>query len=62
MKLTRELKGKKVAVLGLSFKPNTDDMRDAVSIRVVEELLKLDAKVAVYDPAAYGKCKAYIRQ
>jgi len=52
MKLTGELKGKKVAVLGLSFKPNTDDMRDAVSIRVVEELLKLDAKVAVYDPAA----------
>ena len=51
-KLVGSLDGKKIAVLGLSFKPNTDDMRDAVSIRVVEGLLRKKAKVSVYDPAA----------
>ncbi len=51
-KLVGSLDGKKIAVLGLSFKPNTDDMRDAVSIRVVEGLLRKKARVSVYDPAA----------
>jgi len=44
--------GKNVAILGLSFKPGTDDMRDAVSIKIVEELLKRKARVSAYDPAA----------
>lgn len=52
-----KLKGKRVALLGLSFKPGTDDMRDAVSLRVVSELLDRDVKVAVHDPAAMKNAK-----
>lgn len=50
--LTGGLSGKRVAVLGLSFKPNTDDMREAVSIKVVGGLLENHAEVRTYDPAA----------
>jgi len=46
------LSGKKFAVWGLSFKPKTDDMREAPSIVVVEELLKNGAAVSVFDPVA----------
>jgi len=46
------LEGRKVSVLGLAFKPNTDDMRHAVSIKVVDRLLEEGAKVTVYDPKA----------
>ena len=47
-----ELAGKRVAVLGLAFKPNTDDMRDAPSIPLVEGLLKRGAEVSAFDPVA----------
>lgn len=46
------LEGKKIAVLGLAFKPDTDDMRDAVSIKIVEELLRKGANVFAHDPKA----------
>jgi len=46
------LDGRVVAVLGLAFKPNTDDMREAKSVEVVERLLELGATVRVYDPVA----------
>lgn len=46
------IKGKKIAVLGLSFKPDTDDMRFAPSIGIIETLLKEGAKVTLYDPQA----------
>ncbi|MGH6659579.1 MAG: UDP-glucose dehydrogenase family protein [Sphingomicrobium sp.] len=47
-----KLKGKKIAVLGLAFKPNTDDMRDAPSIPLIEGLQAGGASVAAFDPVA----------
>ncbi len=46
------LEGRAVAVLGLAFKPNTDDMREAKSVEVIERLLELGASVRTYDPVA----------
>jgi len=48
----KDLKGKRIAVWGLSFKPRTNDMRDAPAIRVIETLLAEGASVAAYDPEA----------
>jgi UDPglucose 6-dehydrogenase len=46
------LKGKTIGLLGLAFKPNTDDMRDAPSIDIAEALIEAGAKVRAYDPVA----------
>ena len=46
------LDGRAIAVLGLAFKPNTDDMREAKSVEVIERLLELGASVRTYDPVA----------
>ncbi len=51
-KLVPDLKGKRVTVWGLSFKPKTDDMRDAPSIVIVNELQKLGAEVHAFDPVS----------
>jgi len=51
------LKDKKIAILGLAFKPNTDDMRNAPSIDIVNVLKKEGAQVVVYDPKAIEKAK-----
>jgi len=51
------LKGKKIAVLGLSFKPDTDDMRFAPSITVINALIKDGAEVSAYDPVAIENAK-----
>ena len=51
------VKGKKLGVWGLSFKPNTDDMRSAPSIDIISELLKEGAEVIAYDPVAMEKAK-----
>jgi len=54
------IKGKRVAVLGLAFKPNTDDMREAASVLVIEELIKQGADVIAYDPVAMVNAKAIL--
>jgi UDPglucose 6-dehydrogenase len=46
------LKNKTLAVLGLSFKPNTDDIRDAPSLTIIKSLLKAGARIRTYDPVA----------
>jgi len=51
------LTGRRIAVWGLSFKPKTDDIRNAPSLAVVERLLGDGASVAVYDPAAMNRAK-----
>jgi UDPglucose 6-dehydrogenase len=52
-------KGKTVAVLGLSFKPNTDDMREAPSVKVVPYLVEHGAKIRAFDPMAIPTAKAW---
>ena len=51
------LRGKKFAVWGLSFKPKTDDMREAPSIVVIEDLLKSDSAISAFDPVAMENAK-----
>src|SRR5574344_1716793 len=55
-----DLKDKIIAVLGLSFKPETDDMREAPALVVIGKLLKAGAKVQVFDPIAMNECKRRI--
>jgi len=55
-----DLKGKVVGLLGLAFKPNTDDMRDAPSIDIVHSLLRAGAKVRAYDPVAMPGASALL--
>jgi UDPglucose 6-dehydrogenase len=52
-----DIKGKTIAVLGLTFKPNTDDMRDSVSLDVVPALQKAGATIRAYDPEGMKEAK-----
>ena len=52
-----KIENKNIAILGLSFKPETDDMRESPAIDIVNGLLKLKAKINVYDPAAMPEAK-----
>lgn len=54
-----DLKGKTVAIWGLSFKPQTDDMREAPSLEIVTKLLNAGANVKAYDPVAINEAKHY---
>ena len=54
------LDGKVIGLLGVAFKPNTDDMREAKSIEVAEELVRLGATVRAYDPVALDNARAVL--
>lgn len=56
--LGKDLGGKKIAVWGLSFKPNTDDIREAPALDIIEDLLKNGAAVTAYDPEAMEKVRS----
>ncbi len=52
-----DLRGKTIGILGLSFKPNTDDIRESSSIAIIQDLLAVGAKVKAFDPAAMEEAK-----
>ena len=56
--LNNKVKNKKIAILGLSFKPNTDDIRESASLYIVSNLIDLGADLKVYDPAAMENFKS----
>jgi UDPglucose 6-dehydrogenase len=55
------VKGKVICALGLSFKPNTDDLRESVGLAVVQRLTDRGAKVRAYDPQAMEKAKSHLK-
>lgn len=59
--LDGDLSGKTVAVLGLTFKPNTDDMRDSPSLDLVPALIAAGAKVQAFDPEGMHEAKALLK-
>ena len=55
-----DLKGKRIALWGLSFKPNTDDMREAPALVIIDKLVEAGASVVGYDPVTMDECKRRI--
>lgn len=60
-RISETLKGKTIGVLGLSFKPNTDDMRDAPSVPIIHMLQKAGAEVRAFDPVAAEEAKKVLK-
>ncbi len=59
-KLVGGLAGKRIGVLGLSFKPETDDMRESPAIEIINEMITRGASVRAYDPVAMSEAKHYL--
>ncbi|MBC7888939.1 MAG: UDP-glucose/GDP-mannose dehydrogenase family protein [Ferruginibacter sp.] len=55
-----DLQGKKIALWGLAFKPNTDDIREAPALYIIDELLAAGATVSTFDPEAMGNVKQVV--
>jgi len=53
------LKGRTIGLLGLAFKPDTDDLRDAPALHVADRLLQMGARVKAYDPIAMDACRQF---
>lgn len=60
VKLLGDVKGRTIALWGLAFKPETDDMREAPALIIIDRLTKAGANVKVYDPVAMEECKRRI--
>jgi UDPglucose 6-dehydrogenase len=58
----KTLKGKTIAILGLSFKPDTDDIREARSTKIINQLLREGAKIIAYDPMAIPNIKKVFKE
>ena len=56
----RRLRGSRVAVWGIAFKPGTDDVREAPSITLINEMLDRGAEIVAYDPVAHETCRAQL--
>lgn len=59
-RLTNGLSGKQIGVLGLSFKPETDDMRESPAIDIINEMTKRGARVRAFDPVAMAEARRYL--
>jgi len=60
--LLGDLKGKTIAILGLTFKPNTSDVRESPALKIIPDLLKKGARVKVYDPAGMEEFKKAVSE
>ncbi len=56
-KKLRDISSKRITIMGTAFKPDTDDVRDSISIELIKKLLKMKAKITVYDPKAIENTK-----
>jgi UDPglucose 6-dehydrogenase len=59
-KVVGDLKGKKIGVLGLSFKPETDDMRESPAIEIIHQMIERGATVRAFDPVAMAEARHFI--
>ncbi|MCG2713066.1 MAG: UDP-glucose/GDP-mannose dehydrogenase family protein, partial [Candidatus Omnitrophica bacterium] len=57
----KDISGKTIGILGLAFKPNTDDMREAASITIIEGLQKMGAKIKAFDPVSMDEAQKVLK-